>query len=97
MGAEGLGEGGEGLFPGTGEEADGPVGAEEEAAGAEGFPKVLDVGAEVGWGPVGPVGFGDHAGDFDGEVGDGGELEHGGGPGVELALGDAGFAEVVED
>ena len=54
----------EGLPPagvGGGCEADGPVGAGEEAVGAEGFDDCVEVGAKGFDGPFGPCIFGDHA------------------------------------
>ncbi len=97
MRPESLGEGGEDLFPGAGQGADGPIGTEEEPVKAEEFENVLDVGGELFGLPVLVVGFGDHAGDFAVEGLVFGEAFHVPGPGLEEAFLDVGFGDVVDD
>ncbi len=82
---------------GAGYGEDGPVGADHEAAGLEGFEDDFEVWLELGGRPVVEVGFGDHSGDFTGYVGAAGELADGCGPGFDLVGGDGGFGDVIED
>ena len=75
-------------------EADGPVRGGEEAGRGEGFGDEVEVGGELGGGPVQRVGFRDKAAEFAEDVGafcEGAEM---GGPGLELARGDAGLGDV---
>ena len=68
-----------------------------EALRGEGVEDDVEVGLEGGWGPGGPVGLGDHAGEFAEDVGAGGEGGEVEGPGFENFFGDAGLGDVVED
>ncbi len=82
---------------GGGCEADRPVGAGEEAVGAEGFDYGIEIGSERFKGPGGPYGFGDHAGELAGDVGTLAEFADVVAPGLEFAGCDSGFGDVVED